>query len=675
MPQSARPGDVLADRYRLVDLLTESGAGRFWRAHDRVLERHVAIHCLAATDPAADRMTEAARLSATVHDRRLLRVLDADSGGGITYVVHEWGSGTSLDILVPTEGPLAPRRAAWIVSEVADALAGAHEQRVAHGRLTPENVLIDQTGQIRIIGFCVDAALLGVPAGQITEDVTDLGALLYFLLTGRWAGSSASAMPEAMREHGRDHDRWLRPRQVRAGIPRVLDSICDQVLNPYDATAPAHSSANLHTARGLADTLREYVGDTTGLIQPAAVGGVTGGGVLAVPERRQPHAEPDPTPDAEPDPPEPDPAEPDPAEDVTSVVPVVDPEPTATLQASPVPPTVVPPTPGPGADAARPPSVGSPDEPQADDQSPISTPPAPVDVPTQAGMPIFDDESDEVDWLQRRSEPPPPPPAFEDPPERPLFAPEPEDGGPARRPRAGAPAPATGEYWPWESTGPGTGSGVIPVTEEPGDDEEVPGRSWFRLAVLVSLSLLVLVAGVVAFNLGRGKTLLGAEPEGESSSATGSAEPTPEPITGTTARDLDPQGDTPEENPELAPLAVDGDPSTGWRTSTYFDQFGPPPGLKTGVGLVIDLGSSQEVSQVELTTVGSPTRVRYFLSEEDPTAVAGLDQIGGGTTRNDRLRTRLDEPATGQYLVVWLTRLPAVGEDFRGEVAEVVVSG
>ena len=36
---STRPGDVLAGRYRLIDLLTESGGGRFWRAHDNVLER------------------------------------------------------------------------------------------------------------------------------------------------------------------------------------------------------------------------------------------------------------------------------------------------------------------------------------------------------------------------------------------------------------------------------------------------------------------------------------------------------------------------------------------------------------------------------------------------------------------------------------------------------------
>ncbi len=52
MPHATRSGDVLGDRYLLGDLLTESGSGRFWRAHDRILERHVAIHVIARRRPA-----------------------------------------------------------------------------------------------------------------------------------------------------------------------------------------------------------------------------------------------------------------------------------------------------------------------------------------------------------------------------------------------------------------------------------------------------------------------------------------------------------------------------------------------------------------------------------------------------------------------------------------------
>ena len=103
MSLSFRPGDVLAARYRLVDLLVESGSGRFWRAHDQVLDRHVAIHVIAADDPRSEALLEAARRSTRVVDRRLLRVLDAAVEGEVCYVVNEWGTGVSLDILVRSE--------------------------------------------------------------------------------------------------------------------------------------------------------------------------------------------------------------------------------------------------------------------------------------------------------------------------------------------------------------------------------------------------------------------------------------------------------------------------------------------------------------------------------------------------------------------------------------------
>ena len=265
MPKSIRPGDVLADRYRLVDLLVESRNGRFWRAHDRVLERHVALHVLDADDDRAALLLEAARQSATVPDRRLLRVLDADQVDGFCYVVNEWGAGSSLDIMLATDGPLAPRRAAWLVSEVATSVAAGHDAGVAHGRLVPENVLIDRTGSIRVIGFSVDAALHGLAPGRVSTDVADLGGLLYAALTGRWPGASTSGVPAAPQEHGRA----LRPRQVRAGIPRPLDALCDQVVNPY----AGHGSRDAHdltTARGIGEYLREFVGDPTGMAEAEA---------------------------------------------------------------------------------------------------------------------------------------------------------------------------------------------------------------------------------------------------------------------------------------------------------------------------------------------------------------------------------------------------------------------
>jgi hypothetical protein len=581
VPHSIRPGDVLAGRYRLMDLLAESKGGRFWRAHDRVLERHVALHVISADDPRAPLLLDAARRSATVHDRRLLRVLDADQSGGICYVVNEWGSGDSLDIMLANEGPLGARRAAWLVSEVGSSIAAGHDAGVAHGRLVPENVLVDHAGAVRVIGFAVDAALHGLQPGRLSADVTDLGGLLYAALTGKWPTSSPSDVPRAPAEQGH----VLRPRQVRAGIPRPLDSLCDEVLNPYAGHRGARlrEAHDLATAHGIADYLIEFVGDPTGLAAAEAAAGHRDTETIVLPALADPPAPPEDEPGtvAAPE------AEPEPA-----------PEPTVEVGPEPTTVPVEEPLEQPAEEPAEEPRE------QPADQPAEQPPGPPAELPTEAGLPIFDDDNDDVSWLSARSDPVPPPPPFEEPPERPLFAPDPPGGRPPRP--APAPVRHSAEYWPWDAgTGTGTGTGLTAAVE---DEQEVPGRSWLRLAALLAVCLLLLVAVVVAYNLGRGRTPLGAVPEDDTStSASPTATASPTPITGLKASDLDPQGDPPfDENPELTGLAVDGDPGTAWRTNTYLQNFGPG-GLKTGLGLVIDLGARHEVASVDLTFVGAPT--------------------------------------------------------------------
>ena len=59
----------------------------------------------------------------------------------------------------------------------------------------------------------------------------------------------------------------LRPRRVRAGIPRMLDALCDQVLNPPHAPGTEGSD---FTAHRICEMLHDYVGDTTGTLPPVA---------------------------------------------------------------------------------------------------------------------------------------------------------------------------------------------------------------------------------------------------------------------------------------------------------------------------------------------------------------------------------------------------------------------
>jgi serine/threonine protein kinase len=622
VPHATRAGDVLADRYRLVDLLSESGGGRFWRAHDRVLERHVALHVIAADDPRADLLLEAARRSATVLDHRILRVLDAERIGEFCFVVNEWGSGTSLDIMLASNGPLSPRRGAWLVSEVADSIAVAHANGVSHGLLSPENVLMDNAGTVKIIGFCVDAALHGLPPGEPQHDVVDLAGLLHATLTGRWAGVSPSGVPRAPEAHGR----VLRPRQVRAGVPRGLDDLCDELLNPRGQKV--REIRDLGSARGIHRYLAEFVGDPAGLGQAIAAGNPEKNETVVLPAVPEilPHPHPD------------------------DWVPPGEPE--AEVEAE------------------------HDTEPDAEPDPEPDSEPDPVDVPTQAGLPIFDDENDDVSWLRARDEPAPPPPPFEEHPERPLFAAE------ARKPRY--PRPDEGpvlargdEYWPFDPDR-STGSGSLPAVDDLTDTrEQVPGRNWLRLAMLVAVGLVLVVAVAIAFNLGRGKTPLGTEPDDQSSTSSTPTVTTPQasptPFTGLVASDFDPQGDQEENGDEVAAV-LDGDPATSWTTLTYKQQLGPA-GLKRGVGVVVDLGQSRAVRRVDLSLVGQPTSLSLYLTDQVPDNPEELKPVAQLDDAGPSADFELDAAPSGRYLTVWLTALPRVAGGYKGGIVDLVVAG
>jgi hypothetical protein len=368
-------------------------------------------------------------------------------------------------------------------------------------------------------------------------------------------------------------------------------------------------------------------------------------------------------------------------------------------------PVVGPPEPEPSPDTepvddAPAAKESSPTEARADAPAPPAPPTSPVDLPTQAGMPVFHDD-DEVDWLRARSERPEPPPPLEDLPPKPLFAPDPPDGEPVRRPRPGSRA-ASGspDYWPWDSGQDSSqdssagDSSIRPVGRDTGswssgswaedrwgtgeglDDtgDQVPGRSWFRLAMIVAICVLVMVAAVAAYQLGLPTTSDSTEDEPTSSASPSPSAAEPTPFAGLVADDFDPQGDPPrEENPDSVPNVVDGDPATTWSTVTYQQNFGPA-GLKTGVGLVVDLGATKGVRRVVVTTGEGETSLATYVTSTAPTGVAGLTPVGTASGSGE-LTVSVDEAVSGRFVTIWITILPEVDDGFRATISEVQVLG
>ena len=141
--------------------------------------------------------------------------------------------------------------------------------------------------------------------------------------------------------------------------------------------------------------------------------------------------------------------------------------------------------------------------------------------------------------------------------------------------------------------------------------------------------------------------------------------------------DFDPQGDD-AENSDDAGLAIDGDPETGWLTTTYYNspELG---GLKDGVGLIVDLGATREVRQVRLTLGADPTTVEVYGAPGRTTApeeLSGVTRLGTVSANGGQVRVNVDEGFETRFLLVWLTSLPEAGADrFQGDVREIVVRG
>lgn len=247
-------GTVVASRYELMERVTDHLGCTTWRARDHVLDRNVGLLVLPADDPRAPSFVAAARASTVVVDPRFLRVLDVlDDDQGLAVVVREWARAFPLDQLL-RHGTLPNRRSALVVAEVAKALANAHEQGLHHRRLVPHQVLVKQSGAVRIVGLGVAYAL--APGADVrdddrdpeAEDVRDLGRLLYACLAGRWPGGPVDGLRAAPTDHGT----MLRPRQVVAGVSRDVDEVCDRILG----SPPRHGARPLRTARAIAHELQ-----------------------------------------------------------------------------------------------------------------------------------------------------------------------------------------------------------------------------------------------------------------------------------------------------------------------------------------------------------------------------------------------------------------------------------
>ena len=260
---SSQVGTLLSGRYRLDARIGAGGMSTVYRAFDTVLERQVAIKLMhreiAADADQLERFRREARAVAQLNHPHVVGVIDAgeapapeeQTGFGeptaMPYIVFEYVEGETLKDRIRRMGRLPIPEAVAYAIEIARALQAAHDRRIVHRDVKPQNVLIDEEGTAKVTDFGIarslteegltaDGRVLGTtdyvsPEQALGHDVGpqsdlySLGIVLFEMLTGDVPFHGENQVAVAMK-HVREEipDVQMRRPEVSSALAAVVDT-------------------------------------------------------------------------------------------------------------------------------------------------------------------------------------------------------------------------------------------------------------------------------------------------------------------------------------------------------------------------------------------------------------------------------------------------------------------
>ena len=297
-------GQIVNYRYEVLEKIGDGELFSVYRARDKVLNRLVALKVLAA-DLAANREFAAAvensyRDAAGLAHPNLARVLDADSGMEDCIVACEFARGINVKDRVRRAGPVAVPLAIEIIIPVLEAVEYAHANRVVHGDIRPQDIIVSPDGEVKLTDFGLAAALTNFPAiadkyqmrsihyqapevvegnpATAASDIYSIGVVLYEMLTNALPFDGGSAVSVALKKV---KEVPVPPRSINAGVPKSLNDIIMRSIEASPKERYPSASEMLADLRALREGLR--VGQPAAAAQP----------VRAKREEIAPVAEPD----------------------------------------------------------------------------------------------------------------------------------------------------------------------------------------------------------------------------------------------------------------------------------------------------------------------------------------------------------------------------------------------
>jgi len=204
------PGTVLGGRYEILQLIGRGGMGAVYKAHDKELDRTVALKLirpdLARNPEMVRRFKQELILARQVTHKNVIRIFDLGQSEGIKFITMDFVEGHDLRALLKEKGKFPPREAARIMLQICRALEAAHSEHVIHRDLKPQNIMLDGKGRVYVMDFGIarsahvpgmtqTGALIGTPEYMSPEqargenldqrsDIFSLGVIFYEILTG-----------------------------------------------------------------------------------------------------------------------------------------------------------------------------------------------------------------------------------------------------------------------------------------------------------------------------------------------------------------------------------------------------------------------------------------------------------------------------------------------------------
>ncbi len=211
---------ALENRFQVLQEIGRGGMGVVFQAYDKQLREQVAIKVLSpmlSGDPEAlERLKREVSAARRVTHSNVIRIHDISEANQLYYVSMEFFSGRSLKEYLRQNGALSTMHAFQIVSQICDGLEAAHQQGVIHRDLKSQNIIINNSNQIKIIdfglartahldGMTVTGLIMGTPEYMAPEqvsgkkvderaDIYSLGVILFEIFTGKLPFTGESAI-------------------------------------------------------------------------------------------------------------------------------------------------------------------------------------------------------------------------------------------------------------------------------------------------------------------------------------------------------------------------------------------------------------------------------------------------------------------------------------------------